>query len=243
MRSFTPVWVEGSKSVKKDSLKKHLTSEVHLKAIDLNTRAQLGATGYNQHVLQNTPLGRGLTRMAERDREILRVCFNTAYYLVKQERPFSDYPTLLKLQCKNGVKEFQCYKNDRAAAGFTDIVGDIIKESLVKDLNNARYYSLLTDGSTDAAVIEEELVYVLLVNHDGYPVVKFLSIECPEHTNADGLKEIIKLSFSRIGLVDFSTKLHGFNVDGASVNTGIHRGLGVLLRENAPWLTVVATLF
>ena len=49
MRSFTPAWVEGSKSLKKDSLKKHLASEVHLKAIDLNTRGQLGGTGYNQH--------------------------------------------------------------------------------------------------------------------------------------------------------------------------------------------------
>ena len=32
-----------SKSVKKDSIKKHLSSDVHLKAIDLNTKAQLGA--------------------------------------------------------------------------------------------------------------------------------------------------------------------------------------------------------
>ena len=100
-------------------------------------------------------------------------------------------------------------------------------------------YLLLTDGSTDAAVIQEELVYVLFVNNDGYPNVKFLSIECPTHTDAEGLKEAIKLSFGRIGLVDFSSKLHGFNVDGASVNTGIHKGLAVSLRENAPWLTVV----
>ena len=75
--------------------------------------------------------------MAEKDREILRVFFNTAYCLVKQEQPFSDYPALLKLQFKNGVKEFKSYTNDRAAAGFTDAVGDVMKDSLVRDLMNA----------------------------------------------------------------------------------------------------------
>ena len=104
---------------------------------------------------------------------------------------------------------------------------------------NARYYSLLTDGSTEVAVIEEELVYVLYVNSGGCPIVKFLSIESPKHTNANGLKEAIKLAFSRIGLVEFTSKLYGFNVDGVSGNTGIHRGLAALLCENAPWLAVV----
>ena len=119
MRSSSSTWVDHTKSVKKDSLKKHLSSDVHLKAIDLNTKAQLGAKSYNQHVLQSTPIGQGLTRMAENDREVLHVCFNTAYYLVIQERLFSDYPVLLNLQIKNGMKEFKSYRNDRAAAGST----------------------------------------------------------------------------------------------------------------------------
>ena len=85
----------------------------------------------------------------------------------------------------------------------------------------------------------EELVYVLFLDSEGRPTVKLLSIECPQHTDAKGLKEAIELAFSRIGLVNFSSKPYGFNVDGASVNMGIHRGLGVLLPENAPWSTIV----
>ena len=239
MRSYTSAWVEGTKYVKKDSLKKHLASDVHVKAIDLKKRAELGASDYNNHVLQNTPIGHAFTRIAEDDRDILRVCFNTAYCLAKKERPFSDDQEHLNFQFKNGIKEFRCYKNDHAAADFTDSVADVIKNRLVKDLTNARYFSLLTDGSTDAAVIEEELVYVLFVDNEGHPTVKIFSIECPQHTNAKGLKETIELAFSRNGLADFSSKLYGFNVDGASVDMGIHRGLAVLLRENAPWLTVV----
>ncbi len=37
----------------------------------------------------------------------------------------------------------------------------------------------------------------------------------------------------------FASRLHALNIDGASVNTGIHRGLGARIRELAPWLTVV----
>ena len=33
---------------------------------------------------------------------------------------FSDYPALLDLQYKNGMKEFKSYRNDHAAAGGCD---------------------------------------------------------------------------------------------------------------------------
>ena len=46
----------------------------------------------------------------------------------KPERPFSDYPELLSLQQKSGVKKFESYNNDRAA-----------------DLVDAKYNSLLTE--------------------------------------------------------------------------------------------------
>ena len=225
--------------MKKDSVKKHLASDLHLTALDLENKAKLGATSYNEQVLNQTPIGQGLMKMADKEKEVLMVCFNTAYYLVKQERPFSDYKDLLNLQFKNGVKEFQSYLNDRAAGNFMDVVGDIMKQRFVVRLSKANYYSLLTDGSTDAAVIEEELEYVLFLDVDGRPKVKFMSIETPKHTTADGLKDIIEISFNRIGIENYSNKLYGFNVDGASVNMGLHRGLGVLLREQSPWLLIV----
>ena len=64
MCSYTSTWLKGTKYAKKDSLKKYLTSDVHLKAIDLNTR--VWAAGCNQDVLQNTPIRHGLTWMAEK---------------------------------------------------------------------------------------------------------------------------------------------------------------------------------
>ena len=65
------------------------------------------------------------------------------------------------------------YKNDRAAAQFIDVVGDSMQSEFLKSLTSANYYSVLTDGSTDASVMEQEVVYVLFMSEEGEPVVKF----------------------------------------------------------------------
>lgn len=239
LRSFTPIWVTGSTSVKKDSVKKHVNGEAHLMAVDLDMKESLGASRFNEKIVESSPIGQGLAKMAESDKETMRVCFNTVYYLAKLERPFSDFPQLLSLQQKNGVKQFENYKNDRAAAKFCDATGKTLKDDLVKDLVDAKYYSLLTDGSTDSGVLEQELIYVLFLNRSGRAEVKFYGIESPDHANAVGLKHAVELAFTRVGITDFTSSLFGLNVDGASVNTGIHGGLGALLRQSAEWLTVV----
>ena len=81
--------------------------------------------------------------MGEKDLETLRICFNSTYYLVKQERPFSDCTNLITLQHKNGTKKFQSYVTDRAAADFTDCIAEVKKEDLIKAISTSNYFSLL----------------------------------------------------------------------------------------------------
>ena len=235
---FTQIWIDGSKSVKKDSIQKHLNKEAHKKANELEQKRQLGAVGFKEKVVKDTPIGRGLTKVGEKDLETLRIRFNSAYYLVKQERPLSDYPNLITLQHKNSIKKSQSYVTDRAAVDFTDCIAEVKKEDLIKAISTSNYFSLLTDGSTDSAVIEEEVLYLLFLN-EGKPEIKFFIIETPSHTTAEGLKEAISSAFKRNGMAKFHTKLVGFNVDGPSVNTGIHKGLAQLLHESSPCLNVV----
>lgn len=85
---------------------------------------------------------------------------------------------------------------------------------------------------------EQELVYVLFLK-DGAPVIKFLGVESPEQADAEGLQNSITRAFSRIDIPCFSDRLVGLNVDGASVNVGIHAGLVAKIRETAPWLVLV----
>ena len=127
---------------------------------------------------------------------------------------------------------------DRAAPDFTYCIAEVKKEDLIKAISTSNYFSLLTDGSTDSVVIEEEVLYLLFLN-EGKPQIKFFSIETPLHTTAEGLKEAISSAFKRTGITEFHTKLAGFNVNGTLVNTGIHKGLVQPLRESSPCLNVV----
>ena len=157
----------------------------------------------------------------------------------RREKPFSDFPDLLTPQEKNGVEKKTGYRTARAAAEFTDYIAEQMKAPLKEVLAKAKYYSILTDGSTDSSVTEQELIYVLFLSDDGKANTRFLSIENPAVADAPHLVECIKTAFNRIGIVDFSTHLHGLNVDGASVNLGVHRGVAALLKEVSPWLTAI----
>ena len=194
----------------------------------------MGAEVYSQAVIEAGPIGRAVRKLQGKDKASLEEKFNIAYYLAKRERSFTDYPHLITLEKKNHVKHISnSYFTDRAAAIFTDYIAIVTEESFAKDFANARYYSVLSDGSTDSAVIEQEIVYVLYLSKDGVPTVKYLSIESAKNGDASGLKNCITKAFQTFGITKFLERLLGFNVDGASVNTGIHNSLGAKVKVDA----------
>lgn len=99
-----------------------------------------------------------------------------------------------------------------------------MKVPLKECLLNGKYYFILQDGSTDSSISEEELIDVLFLN-DGRVLLKFLSIENPQAAESPYLVDCVKDTFHRFVIVEFSSYLHGLNVDGASVNLGIHKVL------------------
>ena len=68
--------------------------------------------------------------MCTKVKNMWQILFNSAYYLAKQQWPFSDFPGLLKLQEKNKTPRIKkCYRNNRAVANFTDSIAKVIKDS------------------------------------------------------------------------------------------------------------------
>ena len=55
-----------------------------------------------------------------------------------------------------GIKE--CSRNDWLPENFLDVIGKVTMDSFQKDLANTHYFCILSDGSTDNSVIEEELI-------------------------------------------------------------------------------------
>ena len=215
-----------------DAVKKHVTSEKHKRAAYLALKKELGPKEYVENIRENTVIiGKSITRMHKKTRKVMKNHFSTAYYLAKNEKPFSDFPKLLDMQELNGLDVRKGYRTDRAAAIFIDFIAELMKrkESLMK----AKYYSILQDGSTDTSMSEQELILVLFF-YESRPILKFLSIENPPVADAQHLVECIKQTFHHIGITDLFLHLYGLNIDGASVNLGVHKGVATLLRDASP---------
>ena len=57
----------------------------------------MGALPYMEHVINDTPIWCGITEMCSNDMSSLHVNFNTAHYLPKTEKLYSDYIGILEL--------------------------------------------------------------------------------------------------------------------------------------------------
>ena len=83
MKGFNQAWIDGTESVKKDSLEKHLKGDPHKTAKDLELKSTLGASPYQEKVVSQSPIGRGLTKMREADKEVrtfhIEFIFKTKY--------------------------------------------------------------------------------------------------------------------------------------------------------------------
>ena len=70
----------------------------------------------------------------------------------------------------NGMSKSSKFRNERVIATITDSIGDKLKEDILAELKKAPYYTLLTDGSTNKGVIEQEALYLLFMSKEGKQV-------------------------------------------------------------------------
>ena len=118
---------------------------------------------YQDSVIMNSPLAKSFSRLNPADKDSLRAKFNTTYYVLKKERPLTDYPDVLNLQTKNEINKLGAsYSTPNACAYFADYIGKVMREDLKKLISKANYFSVLSDGSTDSAVTEQETIMFFL---------------------------------------------------------------------------------
>ena len=114
-------------------------------------------------------------------------------------------------------------------------------EKLANDLKvaltNANFYSVLTDGSTDASITEKEAIFTIhfdpsLIEEDCVKIcTSYLDLADLENVNSRGVIEAINDSFRSIVIDTYMDKLVGSGSNGASVNCGKKEGIKTLLQE------------
>ena len=210
---------------RKETLKYHNKSAKHIKCIE------------KKQVLENptkAPLAKSTKILDEKNSVTYEKLFNTAYYIAKENESFAKYPSLLELQKKNGVVIGSNYLNDKSCKQFCVSTSETLKDETIEDLRKARFVSVLSDGSTDKGIVEQELVYVRYISQSGELKTRLADVVNLEHGHAEGVKNGILKGLESVGLAteDLSEKLIGINTDGASVNLGKKGGAVKLLMDS-----------
>ncbi|KAJ8352273.1 hypothetical protein SKAU_G00237490 [Synaphobranchus kaupii] len=112
------------------------------------------------------------------------------------------------------------------------------REKLLNKIKQARYFSILIDGATDSATLENELIYIRFLSTEG-PVNAYLSIQDIKHGNAGGILDAIHAAFEEAGISDWKERLVGFSSDGAAVNVGCRNGVAARLQQEVNHLVSI----
>ena len=78
--------------------------------------------------------------------------FRTAYFSVKEDLAFNKFSDICELQKLNGVELGENYINNKSCSNFAISIANDIKQETKNSLNNCRFVTIMSDGSTDKGI-------------------------------------------------------------------------------------------
>ena len=127
------------------------------------------------------------------------------------------------------------YEKRNACRDFLLSISEYLFQTDVKDkVSRANFIAILTDGTTDAAITEQEVMYLLYLDPDDFvPQLLFFTVsELHQGQDAAILKSGIVNSFTENGMEDALRKIVFFRSDGIWTNSGLKSGLITKLKED-----------
>ena len=88
--------------------------------------------------------------------------FETTYFITNFQLPISKFKKICALEVTHGMHLGKAYANDTSAGVMLDFEGDSIVLDLKNTLENRNFFSLLTDGSTDASDTKKKAIFVVV---------------------------------------------------------------------------------
>ena len=186
-------------------------------------------------VAENRPIPAAFIRMEKETLAKMEKLLNTAYYLCYLKLPFSSFAHFCSLQTKNGLDLGKTYINDHGCKELCKHISQSMKDDQTTAIRNARFLSIMADGSTDVSVIEEEVIYVRFVSASGVPETFYVGLKEVENAKAPGVLKAIEAVMDEKD-EQWKAKLISTGTDGASVMLGRCGGVVALLKEQIPHL-------
>ena len=229
-RNYSDKWLVGAESVRTSNIRDHAHSDQHLYAMSLHYKESTGSVA-NANEPSNSNICMMLQRLSEDSKERLRKQFDIAYFVANNKFAFSKYTAICKLEARHGVDIGNSYVNENAGKTFCKFIAETRIVDLRKTVTNAKFFSILMDGSTDVGKIDDELFLVQWCDTDGidekiHSRMDFFTVYRPESGDAKGLFNCLQGALKQIGIGALKN---------ASVNIAA-AGLKGMVEEELPWI-------
>ena len=126
------------------------------------------------------------------------------------------------------------YRNKTQAKEFTEYIAEAERNKIREMLKSTRFLSIMSDGSTDSAVKEEELVYIRW-SHKGKIESKFVGIKSVQKADAAHITNAIKAIMESV-CNDWENKMVALATDGAAVMVGAKSGVVSRLKGDRAYI-------
>ena len=190
------------------------------------------------------PIARVLTTISPEEMDRLKVKFDIAYFIAKENIAFTKYGKLCELEARHSVKIGTSYLTNNAAKDFIHFIAESMKNGVVAEVTKAKFFSIFLDGSTYKGNVDNELMMVCWCDTNGedeklHTRIGFLAIDRPTTTNAEGLYKSLMHGLQQLGIKEINKeeccRLIGIATDGALVNIA-SGGLKGLVEKQVPWV-------
>lgn len=206
-------------------IRKHVTSAAHMAACDIRKNKQ------------EKMLKQQVAKQAVKVEQSTENVFRTAYYLAKNNRPFTDHETLIDLQKSNGMDLGIILHSRFTATNIIIHVANEMRKRLVSGLvSTSSKLSVLIDESTTLSHKSVMVVFLRASLQTADPIFIFLDLveldsQTAEHIASRLIRCLKNAGFSE----DYLQKNWiSFVSDGASVMLGKKSGVASRLRGMYP---------
>ena len=182
------------------------------------------------------------------NRKALLGTLQIMYWLAKEEIAHTTkFSSLMDLSVQLGsdyLRELNLgrnahYTSEQTIRELLQCLSSVIEEQILDDIRSSDFFALMTDESTDIAVLKQLVLVARYMTETGVKTSFLLIQDIP-----DGTPETIETALLQslaVKLLDI-TRLRAFGSDGAAVMTGRLNGVSVRLKRLSPRMNVAHRL-
>ena len=129
----------------------------------------------------------------------------------------------------------QTYLNRHAAKTFVHFIAQSLRNELKEAYETAKFLAVMSDGSTDSAVEEQEIVYCRF-GTGGKVYTQFLAVQTVKKADAQTISLAIDSAVSSTLDQNWKDKLAAIGTDGAAVMVGKNTGVVKRLKGDSDYI-------